>query len=218
MSNNPYLHEEVYRGKEAMQKIAKPHVIICGVGAIGSILCDTLIRQGFRNITALDYDRAEMHNVQSQLYGMDDVGKLKTQALAQKLYLATKVMIKQFDKKLEGHNLDKALKSGDIIVDCFDNSASRKLLNDWAKRNKRHCLNAGVIEGYGEVVWEQDYRVPDDAKTEDGVAPCDYAMSRNLITFVVSMMAEELQSFVITGVKRKGFRITLNDMKIGSYK
>jgi hypothetical protein len=41
-----YLHESIYRGRDAIENLARPLVTICGAGAIGSHLTDNLARQG----------------------------------------------------------------------------------------------------------------------------------------------------------------------------
>ena len=44
------LHEEIYRGAEALKKVERIRILVAGCGALGSNLLDTLARQGFRNL------------------------------------------------------------------------------------------------------------------------------------------------------------------------
>lgn len=213
MSNDPYLHENLYRGKDLAAKIATLPICICGVGALGSILCDTLARQGFKTLKVIDFDRVEVHNLNTQLYGMDDVGQLKVTALQQKIYRATKIQVQTESKKLENNNVAKLLKNYSLIIDCFDNFEARNLLTSYCASGKLDCLHGGMFEGYGEVVWNEVYKVPKNAV---GLDVCSYPLARNLATFVVSIMAEELQNFVGTG-KKRSHSITLGDFKIKGY-
>ena len=55
------------------------HVI--GVGAIGSIVVEQLVRLGFENIHIYDFDTVTDYNVTNQLYRAIDIGEKKTTAL-----------------------------------------------------------------------------------------------------------------------------------------
>ena len=54
---------------------------IIGCGAIGSTLAENLVRYGLRKITLYDFDDVCAHNVANQMYGEEDIGKLKVDAL-----------------------------------------------------------------------------------------------------------------------------------------
>ena len=55
------------------------HVI--GVGAIGSIVVEQLVRLGFEHIHIYDFDTVTDYNVTNQLYRTIDIGEKKTTAL-----------------------------------------------------------------------------------------------------------------------------------------
>src|ERR1051326_7733940 len=63
-----FLHEALYRGQEAIAKLGQAQITICGAGALGSHLIDTLARQGVRRLTVIDMDRVEEHNIGTQIY------------------------------------------------------------------------------------------------------------------------------------------------------
>lgn len=56
-------------------------VTIVGAGAIGSRVYALLVELGLINITVIDFDVVESHNLANQLFSMDDLGKLKVDAL-----------------------------------------------------------------------------------------------------------------------------------------
>ncbi len=76
-----FLHEELYRGRDALERLGHVKLIVCGAGALGSLLVDSLVRQGVRHVTVIDHDRVEARNVGTQLYGQGDVGAFKVDAL-----------------------------------------------------------------------------------------------------------------------------------------
>jgi tRNA A37 threonylcarbamoyladenosine dehydratase len=87
-----FAHEEAYRGDDLLRKLEK-QVVICGAGALGSNLADTLYRQGFTKVRVIDMDRVEGHNVNTQFYGSNDVGAMKVNALKTRLFRDTGVEI-----------------------------------------------------------------------------------------------------------------------------
>ena len=85
--------------------------------------------------------------------------------------------IRVHGEELNERNVAKLLKGAALVVDTFDNSKSRSLVKEYCSANAVACLHAGVNEGYGEVIWNERYRVPND----EGLDVCDYPLSRNLI-------------------------------------
>lgn len=212
-----FAHEESYRSEKELATLAKKHIVVCGAGALGSLLIDTLARQGCENLTAIDMDRVEEHNLNTQIYGIGDVGQLKVAALQSRLYRDVYVELNVHNKEMTQSNIKKFCKKADIIVDVFDNSKSRKLVYDYANDNNISCIHAGMFEGYGEVMWNDNYTVPQDAQEEDQDV-CDYPLARNLVLFTSTICAEEIVNFLTQKEPRKkNWAITLKDLKISSF-
>lgn len=208
MANNLFHHEEIYRG--SLKNFAK-RILVCGCGAIGSNLLDTLSRQGFSNLSVIDFDRVEKHNISTQIWKIDEIGKLKVHALQDRLYETTNVInVNIQHKKLESKNANKLLKDFDLIVDGFDNTEARQIVTDFCKKNSIPCVHAGLFEDYGEVIWNKDYVVPE--KTE-GIDVCDYPLARNIIMLTVAVLAEQVIRFCMAQ-KTENFAITLKDNQI----
>src|SRR5262245_21985839 len=112
-----FYHEELYRGADFIQRLATIHVTLCGAGALGSNLADTLTRQGFRQLRVIDRDRVEQHNVNTQTYGAADVGAWKVDELRSQLFRASGVEIEPHNKELTERTVAKLLKGSDIVID-----------------------------------------------------------------------------------------------------
>src|SRR5437588_10661619 len=93
-------HERLYRGADALARLAAVRVTLCGAGALGSHLADNLIRQGFGPLRVIDRDRVEEHNVSTQLYGESDVGAWKVEVLRNRLFRAAGVEVEALAKEL----------------------------------------------------------------------------------------------------------------------
>jgi len=205
-----FVHEEVYRGEVLLKKIATQHVTLCGVGAIGSNLADNMVRQGFQKITAIDFDRVEDHNRNSQIWTSRDVGQLKVAALRTYLFNAMKVTIEPIDKKLEVTNVRKLLKIGSIVVDGFDNPEGRKAITKYCGTLNIDCLHLGLSEDCAEVTWNERYTVPTKGT---GLDVCEYPLARNIALLAVIVGTESLIRYISTGVK-ESYLISLKDFKI----
>lgn len=75
-----------------------------------------------------------------------------------------------------------------------------------------------MFDGYGEVVWDEVYMVPQDAGT-GAVDVCDYPLARNLVMLVVTMLSEETLDFCTAAKPRRtSWSVTLKDLSIRKYR
>ncbi len=207
---NLFLHESLYRGAEAMQKLAERRLVLCGAGALGSLLADNLVRQGLRRLTAIDFDRVEEHNVGTQLYRREDVGAYKVEVLRAHCFRAAGVEIEAVDRRLDEQNVHKLLRKAEVVVDALDNSASRKIISEYCRGKALPCLHLGMNAGYGEVLWNETYRVPADTAQSNS---CEVPLARDLILLVVAAGSEALLHYWLKGA-RENFSVTLEDLRI----
>jgi molybdopterin/thiamine biosynthesis adenylyltransferase len=202
-------HEAIYRGADAVSKLAQQHLTLCGAGALGSQLADNLARQGFQHFRVIDRDRIEEHNVSTQLYGESEVGAWKVEVLRQRLFRTTGIEIEAQRKELTDRNARTLLRNGGLVLDTFDNSASRRLVQEQCRALQLPCLHAGLHADYGEVIWDENYRVPQDVAGD----VCDYPLARNLVLLVVAVATEVILRFVLDGA-RENWSATLRDFAI----
>jgi molybdopterin/thiamine biosynthesis adenylyltransferase len=207
---DPLLHETIYRGREAIEMLGRIPIVLCGAGALGSLLADNLVRQGVRRLSVADFDRVEPHNAGTQLYGKGDVGAFKVDVLQAHCFRAAGVEIETFNKRLDDRNVRKFLKDAGLVVDTFDNSRSRRLVAEYCLAKALPCLHLGMNADYGEVRWNEFYRVPADVVAGD---VCDYPLARNLILLVVAAGCEAVLRAVLHGA-HENYAVTLRDLKI----
>jgi molybdopterin/thiamine biosynthesis adenylyltransferase len=204
-------HEAIYRGDAAMTGLSKMRLAICGAGALGSNLSETLVRQGASCLRVIDHDWVEEQNIGTQIYDQADIGQAKADALRKHLFRATGVEIDAIRKELTAANARVLLKDCDAIIDCFDNTQARQHVQDHARNAGLPTLHVGLFEDYGEVVWDEVYRVPGDVAGD----VCDYPLARNLVLLTVAVAAESILSYVVSG-ERKNWSITLRDLAVRS--
>lgn len=202
-------HEELYRGRKEIEKLAGVPLTLCGAGALGSNLADNLARQGFRRLRVIDRDRVEEHNVSTQLYGESDVGSPKVDVLRTRLFRATGVEIDALNRELTDGTARKLLKDSGLVVDTFDNSVSRRLVQSHCEENQLPCLHVGLYADYGEVIWNEGYRVPADVAGD----VCEYPLARNLILLTVAVASETLVRHLLES-RCENWSITLRDFAV----
>ena len=206
------IHEEVYRGEALLKSIAECSLVFCGVGAIGSNLVDNMIRQGFQKISAIDFDRVDDHNRNTQIWTRRDIGQLKVAALKAFAFNAMGVTIDAVSRKLETSNVGKLLKKGSLIIDGFDNPESRGLVTSHCKEQSIDCLHVGLYRDVAEVTWNEVYTVP---KAVKGMDVCEYPLARNIIMMAVTVATECVIRYLAEG-KKESYLLTLKDLKISS--
>lgn len=204
-----FYHESLHRSEEAMKKMSTVRITICGAGSLGANIAENLGRAGILNIAVIDMDRVEERNLSTQPYAKADIGSKKARVLANNLYRACGVRGEALDVELDSNNSSKLLRNADIVIDTFDNSKSRAVVQETCANLLTRCLHAGMASRYSEVVWDPGYRVPSAANDD----VCDYALARNLAVITAAIAAETCIKFVTEDVM-ENYTFTLGDMKI----
>jgi len=206
-------HEEIYR-KEGFDRMRQAKILVCGAGAIGGNLIENLARSGFVNLCVVDMDRVEQVNLSTQPYVKDDIGTKKARAIANRLYKAANVKCIVNDVELNEFNASKLVHGYDLVIDTFDNSASRALVQEACLSNdKQLCLHVGMDGGYSEMIWDPGYKVPGPGKDD----VCDYPLARNMAVITSAIAAEMITIQVINGGEPSSRCFTLRDMKVSNY-
>ena len=76
-------------GEEGQRRLLAARALVCGCGALGSVLANTLVRAGVGHIRVVDRDFVELNNLQRQvLYTECDVSEHLPKAIAAQRHLA----------------------------------------------------------------------------------------------------------------------------------
>ncbi len=207
-----FFHEQLYRSSEVMARMRALPVTVCGAGALGENVVESLARQGFAGLRVIDRDRVEERNLSTQPYVRADVGAQKARMLANMIYRALGVEVDARTDEMTTANAGKLLKGSALVVDAFDNSVARQAVRDACVEAHVPCVHAGLAGDYAEVIWNEVYRVPSAA--QDDV--CDYPLARNLVLLTVAVACEVIATFVATGA-RESFTLTLRDLAVRPY-
>ncbi len=111
---------------ECLQSIV---VGVAGVGGLGSNILHTLVRMGIWRFVICDFDRVEAHNLNRQNYGVDDIGKYKTEATIQVLKnINSDVEIEAHQTRITETNIVDMFESCDIVFEAFDRAECKKMM------------------------------------------------------------------------------------------
>ncbi len=126
-----------------------------------------------------------------------------------RLFRAVGVEIDAVAKELTERNARRLLAGPGLVIDTFDNSTARRLVQERCRAEGFACLHVGLFADYAEVIWDENYRVPNDV----GGDVCDYPLARNLVLLAVAVASEALIRSVL-GQTRCNWSVTLRDFAI----
>jgi molybdopterin-synthase adenylyltransferase len=204
-----FVHEISARGAETLRLLREARVTVCGAGAVGANLTETLARQGFARLRVIDRDRVEGRNLSTQPWERADIGRPKARILAGAVFRAVGAEVETEVAEIDRRSAPRLLRGSDVVVDGLDNEAGRRAVQEAVRALGIPCLHVGLAGGYAEAVWDENYRVPRD----DGEDTCDAPLARNLIVLAAAVAAETLVRFIARGEKASR-TITLEDLAI----
>ena len=130
---------ELILGEEGIEKLKTSHVLLIGVGGVGSFCAEALIRAGLGNITIVDYSEVEITDFNRQLPGLNsNLGKDKVEVVKERLLDINKDLNINAIKTIfnEESSLEIFRTKYDYVVDAIDMVTSKiHLVQECLKRN-----------------------------------------------------------------------------------
>ncbi|NIR31878.1 MAG: molybdopterin-synthase adenylyltransferase MoeB [Gammaproteobacteria bacterium] len=140
-------------GTEAQERLAGAHVLIVGLGGLGSPVGMYLAASGIGRLTLVDDDRVDLSNLQRQiLHRTDDIGRPKVESAADTLRaLNPEVEIETRQLRFEAGALADAVAAADLVADCSDNFPTRFALNAACVTARVPLVSGAAIRTEGQV-------------------------------------------------------------------
>ncbi len=142
-----------------------PWITVVGCGGTGGFVAEGLCRlfQGREaTIVLVDHDRVEPHNLLRQNFYKDDVGRFKSEALADRLARAygrpvgySVYPFREYDEsRSNGHGYPGLPAYGEsLIIGCADNAAARRAMAECLPGHpSRWLIDAGNDTNWGQVL------------------------------------------------------------------
>lgn len=136
--------------KEGLEKLKKAHVLVIGLGGVGSFAAEFLARAGVGNLTLVDGDTVDITNVNRQLPALHStVGKDKVAVVSERVRdINPEVNLTPINEFLSPERMEEILDGGnfDYVMDCID-SVSPKLALIIACRRRKIKLVSSMGAG-----------------------------------------------------------------------
>jgi tRNA A37 threonylcarbamoyladenosine dehydratase len=157
-------------GQEALHYFAKSHVVVVGIGGVGTWVAESLARSGVGQITLIDLDDICVTNTNRQLHALKEtIGESKVEVMAQRLkQINPECIVNEIEDFITVDNLSayfQGKKAGgdlDYVIDCIDAVKPKTALIAWCKRQKLPIVTVGGAGGQTDPTQVQ---VADLAKT-----------------------------------------------------
>lgn len=190
-------------GEAGQRRLQASRALICGCGALGSVLANTLARAGVGHLRIVDRDFLEMNNLQRQvLYDEDDVAAGIPKAVAAEAKLRkinSQIEIEAIVADVDYRNIAALVDGVDMILDGTDNFETRFLLNDASIKFGIPWVYGGCIGDDGQTMTILPGETPclhcllQDGPPPPGTTPtCDSAgILAPIINVIASLEANE---------------------------
>jgi molybdopterin/thiamine biosynthesis adenylyltransferase len=143
-------------GADGQLALARGRVLLCGCGALGTVIAETLVRAGVGFLRIVDRDFVELSNLQRQvLFDENDVAEPlpKAVAAARKLVkINSTVTLEPIVADVDHRNILTLMRDVDIILDGTDNFETRFLINDAALDTGKPWVYGGCIGSHGQTM------------------------------------------------------------------
>ncbi len=137
-------------GDSDYKKVSESHVVVCGVGGVGSWVVEGLIRTGIKRLTLIDMDEVCLSNTNRQIHALtSSVGQSKIEVLKKRcLDINPDCEIELiFDFLTEENLTDLIPLHTHFIVDAIDNARVKAMLIKYATKKKIPFLVMGASGG-----------------------------------------------------------------------
>ena len=122
---------------------------IIGLGTGGSVCADLLARCAVDHFRLVDFDRLEIHNIARHTCGCTDIGRFKTEAVADRIRDVNpqaQIETLEEDAVKKAEILEKTVNGSSLVLVCTDNNRSRYAINDSCLRLDVSAVYAGAYE------------------------------------------------------------------------
>lgn len=172
-------------------------ILFCGGGALGShaLMMARDLGPG-PALAVVDFDTVETKNLLNQWFVKQAVGKNKAAALKMQMQNFFGLAVKDYTVELGEHNVETIVGDRDLVVDCFDNAASRRLVQDFVRERGIACLHGGLAPdgSFGAVRWDAHFKI--DAEDIPGQPTCEGVGFLPLIVRTSAALVRSLQVFL----------------------
>jgi len=139
-------------GVGAANAIRSAHVVVVGLGGVGSWCAEALARSGVGRITLIDLDHVADSNINRQIQALSStVGQAKVLAMKERIALINpSCVVECIEEFVEPDNWPALLGPGpfpDAVIDACDQVKAKVAMAHWAQTHKVGFVSVGAAGG-----------------------------------------------------------------------
>ncbi len=146
---------------EEQEILKTSKIAILGTGGVGAPMALNLAYAGIENFVLADFDKVEFSNLNRQPYTEADVGKLKVEALSEKLIAVNSNIQIQNYTKITDKNIQDILKQVNVVVLSLDGPVGSIIVSRKAREMK-----IPLVEGWATPIVFARWFTPDSLDYE----------------------------------------------------
>lgn len=135
-------------GEDNLNKLKNTKVLVIGLGGVGGIATETLVRNGISNITIVDGDVVDISNKNRQIIALDsNIGKYKTDVMEERLKdINRDIIVNKITSIINKDNIGILFNNDiDFVIDACDTVNTKILLiEECIKRNIKFISSMGM--------------------------------------------------------------------------
>jgi molybdopterin/thiamine biosynthesis adenylyltransferase len=143
-------------GEAGQSRIQSARAVLIGLGALGSVTADQLVRAGVGFLRVIDRDFVELSNLQRQsLFDEEDVRRNLPKAIAAQSKLRrinSSITIEAIVDDVNPSTVEDFITGADVVLDAVDNFETRFVVNDACARLQKPWIYAAAVGSYGLVM------------------------------------------------------------------
>ena len=135
------------QGEAVVRRLESAVVGIAGLGGLGSLIAVSLARLGVGKLVLADFDRVDVTNLDRQHYFIEQLGRYKTDALAETLRRVDPWLSCELHPvRLTPENLPEIFAGCSVLCEAFDRPEEKAMLIETALTELPHTV---VVSGSG---------------------------------------------------------------------
>lgn len=137
-------------GVEPAQRLRQAHVVVVGIGGVGSWAAEALARSGIARLTLIDMDHIAESNINRQIHALTStLGQAKIEAMRERIALIhPECQVDVVDDFVSPENWPALLATlPDALIDACDQLKAKQAMALWALREKVPFVCVGAAGG-----------------------------------------------------------------------
>ena len=137
-------------GLTGARRIKQSHVVVVGVGGVGSWAAESLARSGVGQLTLIDFDQVAESNINRQIHATEaTLGQAKVLAMRDRvLTYAPRCKVTCIEEFASSSNWPQLLPEGvDAVIDACDQWKVKAVMSNWAVQHRTIFISSGAAGG-----------------------------------------------------------------------